>query len=66
MTETQVYDNIRAGESRVVRKFMLIPTTLKGVIRWGLARVRQELVTWQDYDGLWFAWIDREFVEDDQ
>jgi hypothetical protein len=63
MTEALVYDNVKAGECRVVRKFMLIPTTLKGVTRWGFVQVRQELTTWQDYDGLWWAWVDREFVE---
>lgn len=66
MTDVFVFDNSRAGESQVVNKFLLFPTTLRGVRRWGFVRVRQELVTWQDYDGLWWAWVDREFVEDKQ
>ncbi len=63
MTETATFNDVCPGEKRVVSKFLLIPSTLKGVCRWGFVRVRQELVVYPDYDGLWWAWVDREFVE---
>lgn len=64
MIETPVIDGHQHGEMRVVRKLLIIPYCLNGIWRWGFVKVRQEFVIWPDYDGDYWAWVDREFVED--
>lgn len=64
MNEIPVINGHQRGEMRVVRKFLLFPSCLAGSWRWGFVNVRQEFMVWLDYDGYYWAWVDREFVEE--